>query len=234
MHKPKRLLAIEVFAGSHPVGHHFQELRLQAVQPQPQPVPCSLLAYAAIELQDGQQYRAPGPEALGLTPLHHLDLHGDVQEPAQAQLLTFVYQELEAAAIDTVVVFGGPPCKEYSKANAAKKQHKTALMDAQAAFAEAESQLRALQHILASPRPVSAEVIEDTQRRVDNTRSAWQARKKALEAVLMDKAHTRQADAVVSSFLALFNDIQQAAGNTPCHLVMENPYSDTDKALWNR
>jgi hypothetical protein len=233
---PKRLLAIEVFAGSHPVGCHFQELRLQALQQQQQQLaPYSLAAYAAVELQDGQQFKAPEAKSLGLAPTCHLDLHGDVQEPAvQAKLLEFVRKQLKASALDEVVVFGGPPCTEYSNANVHKQKHKKDLKAAQEAFADVAKQLRALRHVLASTRQVSIEMIEDIQCKVDKARSEWQARKTALEEVLKDEEGARQADAVVSSFLKLFKDIQQAAGNTPCHLVMENPYSATSKALWDR
>jgi hypothetical protein len=72
---PKRLLVIEAFAGSHPVGRHFQTLHTQQ-----QPAPYSLAAYAAIEMADGERYRAPAPEAMGLTPAHHLDMHAKVDD----------------------------------------------------------------------------------------------------------------------------------------------------------
>jgi hypothetical protein len=72
---PKRLLVIEAFAGSHPVGRHFHTLHAQQ-----QPAPYSLAAYAAVEMADGERYRAPAPEAMGLTPAHHLDLHGKVED----------------------------------------------------------------------------------------------------------------------------------------------------------
>jgi hypothetical protein len=66
---------IEAFAGSHPVGRHFQHL-----QGQQQPAPYSLAAYAAVESEAGARYRAPAPESMGLTPAHHLDLHAKVED----------------------------------------------------------------------------------------------------------------------------------------------------------
>jgi hypothetical protein len=74
---PKRLLVIEMFAGSHPVGRRFQHLQTQ--QQQQQSAPYSLAAYAAIEIADGERYRAPAPEVMGLAPAHHLDLHASVE-----------------------------------------------------------------------------------------------------------------------------------------------------------
>lgn len=236
MQGPKRLLAIETFAGSHPVGRHFQYLRLHASELQP--APYSLAAYAAIEAEGGQQYRAPEPESLGLAPEHHLDLQGMVQDPAiQAQLLEFVRRELQSSALHEVVVFGGPPCKMYSTANVHRQQRELALRDAQAAVAGAGRHLQDLLQTLATPNLVSAEDIAEAWRRLDNAESALRACEAAADAVRQDEQRVREADAVVSSFLGLFKDIQrecQAACKTPCHLVMENPYSIPDWALWNR
>lgn len=45
------------------------------------------------------------------------------------------------------------------------------------------------------------------------------------------------SDSLVKSFLGLFKAIEvecQEYGKRHCYLVMENPYSQPDRALWNR
>jgi hypothetical protein len=207
---PKGLLAIEVFAGSHPVARHFKEIRLQTAQ-QP-PLPYSLVAYAAIEAKEGQKYRAPGPEALGLAPKHYLDLHGNVQHLAtQGGLLRFVRSGLRSCALDEVVVFGGPPCRAYSNANVHRQQHEQALINANDTLADARGHLH--QQLLTGATGSAAGAFEEfeaeARRRLDKAQAAWDVYKTAADAVEKDVLDALEADEVVSDFLALFKDIQR-------------------------
>jgi hypothetical protein len=228
---------IEVFAGSHPVGRHFQHLRSQQ-----QPAPYSLAAYAAIEEKqpEGKKYRAPTAESLGLTPEHYLSLHTKVQDAdARTELLDLMRTELHTSDLDGVVVFGGPPCEKFSNAGPQPEQRKAALQSAQDALEAAERRLEQLSQSQAAGGASSSAALEGAQRRVAEARSACDAAADAV--VRQDDLDVVGAEAVVASFLGLFLDIKEECrkarmptGPVPCHLAMENPYSTADKALWNR
>jgi hypothetical protein len=223
---------IEVFAGSHPVGRHFQHL-----QSQQEPDAYSVAAYAAIEAQqpNGEKFKAPEPHTLGITPAHHLSLHARVEHTdAQTKLLDFVRRELQGFGLHGVVVFGGPPCTKYSNADKQFRLRQENLFQTELAHDGAERQLDRLLQSQADGDAVPAVKLARARRLLVSTKAAYEA---AADAVMKDELEVQAADAVVSSFLQLFKDIQQeckAAGDVPCHLVMENPYSSADRALWNR
>lgn len=230
---PKRLLAIEVCAGSHPVGRHIQHLQAQQQQS-----PYTLAAYAAIEVQppNGAKYRAPEPAALGLTAEHHLSLPARVEDPAARQeLLSFVRSELKNSRPDAVVMFGGPPCDTYSNAWPQYRKELKALNEAQASYDSAFRQLQQLQKpAKAAGKPVLNGGLADAQQHLQQ---AIQNLERAKAPLMKREVDVEDADAVVSNFLSLCQEIQQeckASGQTPYHRVMENLYSSTDKALWNR
>jgi hypothetical protein len=226
---------IDAFAGAHSVGLHFQHQHGQ--QQQQRPAPYSLAAYAAIEAQQpvAEKYRAPAADSLGLTPEHYLSLHAKVEDPAvQEQLLDLMHRELRTGSLHGVVVFGGPPCQKFSKANRQSEQLKAALQTAQDALLAAESELQPLLQSQAAGGSVSAAALAEAQNRVAAAGRVCEA---AAHAVVQHELDVQAAEAVVSSFLRLFWGIKQmcmAAGNVPCHLVMENPCSTAEKALWNR
>lgn len=222
---------IEVFAGSHPVGRHFQHLRSQQ-----QPAPYSLAAYAAIEEKqpEGERYRAPAAESLGLTPEHYLSLHTKVQDAdARTELLDLVRTELHTSdlQLDGVVVFGGPPCEKFSNAGPQAEQRKAALQSAQDALEAAERRLEQLSQSQAAGGASSSAALEaflGAQHRVAEARSACDAAADAV--VRQDDLDVVGAEAVVASFLGLFLDIKEECrkacmptGPVPCHLAMENP-----------
>jgi hypothetical protein len=108
---------------------------------------------------------------------------------------------------------------------------KITLTETQLAHDDAERQLLQMQ---ADGGAVPAAKIDRARRLVISTEEAYTA---AAEAVAKDELDVQAADAVVSSFLQLFEEIRQecqAAGDVPCHLVMKNPYSVAERALWNR
>lgn len=207
------------------------------LQHQQQPSPYSLAAYAAIEMQqpDGKKFRAPEPQALGLTPEHHLSLHARVQDPAaRTALIDFVRHELQGSGLDGVVVFGGPPCTKYSNADKQFWIRKERLEQTQVAHADAQTQLQQLLQTQADGGAVPAGQLARARGLVVSTEEAYAA---SAAAVANHELEVQAADEIVSSFLTLFQEIQQEckkAGNVPCHLVMENPYSSADRALWNR
>jgi hypothetical protein len=114
---------------------------------------------------------------------------------------------------------------------------KEVLKQTQLAHEEAQRQLGQLLQMQADGGAVPAQQaakIDRARRLVVSTEEAYTA---AAEAVAKDELDVLAADAVVSSFLSLFQEIQQecqAAGNVPCNLVMENTYSIAERALWNR
>jgi hypothetical protein len=160
-----------------------------------------------------------------------------VQDPdIRAQLLEFVRRELDSFTMQHVVVFGGPPCTMYSTANKPRQQREQALRNAKAAVGTAGRELHDLLQTLALAGPVAVDDIAQARQALHSAESIG-ACEAAAGAVKQDEQSVREADAVVASFLALFKAIQrecQAACNTPYHLVMENPYSRSDWALWNR
>lgn len=230
---PKSLLAIEVFAGSHPVGRHIQHLQAQQQQ-----APYTLAAYAAIEVRQphGDKYRVPEAAALGLTAEHHLSLHARVEDDAaREKLLSFVRSELKTSRLDAVVMFGGPPCEMYSNAGPQYRKELKALNEAQASYDSALRQLQQLQKpAKAAGEPVLNGGLADAEQRLQQ---AQQNLESAKAPVVKHKLGVVAADATVASFLSLYQEIQQeckASDQTLCHCVMENPYSSADKALWNR
>jgi hypothetical protein len=63
----------------------------------------------------------------------------------------------------------------------------------------------------------------------------------AIEAAAAEAAQHAQSllasDSLVKSFLSLFKAVEvecQEYGKRHCYLVVENPYSQPDRALWNR
>jgi hypothetical protein len=234
---PSRLLVIEAFAGSHPVGRHFQNLHAQQ-----HPAPYSLAAYAAIEAEKGSECATPAPETLGLTPAHHLSLRpaGVEDDSTRAQLISFVHEQLQESSLDGVVVFARPPCKVYTNANsrvrARNTQRQQALVDAEAACDHAQMQLDELMQSEEADMSVAA-LRSAVSAAASRLADAEAARKAAANAVEQGDLELHAADAVVINFLSLFQDVQQACqadGIVPCHLVMENSYSTADRALWNR
>jgi hypothetical protein len=179
---PPKLLIVEAFAGSHPVAFHTQRELLRAGAGGAAPA-FALAAYAAVELEP--QHGVPTAGDLRLPEERFLNITGSVSDQATHDvLLAFVRARLAQTGnnrrVDGVLVFGGPPCTEYSQAKVVSK------MD-----------------------PL--------------------VRKRKLEA----------ADALVASFLRLFKGIEaecsgSAGGARPAFLVMENPQSRPDRALWNR
>jgi hypothetical protein len=235
---PKKLMVIETFAGSHPVGRHFQHLQTQQQQQQQSTVPYRLAAYAAVESHRpvGEKYRAPQAEALGLTPFHHLSLRARVEDPAaHSQLVKFVRDELRSSGLDGVVVFGGPPCKKFSQAGSLAEKRQKSLNTAQnRTLQAAQSGLEQLDQSQAAGDAVSAAAVAEAEQLVA---AARRVREAAADAVVQHELDVQAAEAMVSSFLKLFQDIKKecrGSGNVPCHLVMENPYSSAKKALWNR
>jgi 3-methyladenine DNA glycosylase/8-oxoguanine DNA glycosylase len=111
---------------------------------------------------------------------------------------------------------------------------KEVLKQTQLAHEDAQRQLDQLLQMQADGGAVPAAKVNRARRLVISTEEAYEA---AAEAVAKDELDVQAADAVVSSFLQLFQEIQQefqAAGNVPCHPIMKNPYSIAERALWNR
>lgn len=232
------LLVIEAFAGSHAAGLHFKSLLDKQASPQqPQQPPYHLAAYAAIELET--KYKAPDPKALNLQADNCLSIHASVSDFAvQAKVLDFVRSKLcdSSLCISAVVVFGGPPCTAYSQArphlatsklNQLEESYQQALLDHTA-------QQRQL--LAAGSMPPAAAT--KAQKTAAETASSIQD---AVEAAAAEAAqHARNlmaSDSLVKSFLSLFKAIEvecQEFGKRHCYLVMENPYSQPDRALWNR
>jgi hypothetical protein len=134
-----------------------------------------------------------------------------------------------------VVVFGGPPCKKFCNASSHVLKQRAILPTAKAHLDKAESHLKMLKVVGNLPeKVVSGEELAEAKSQVAKALQLYRA---AANAVAIDDAGLRAAEDLVTSFLNLFQDIQMhctAAGNVPCHLVMENPYSSADRALWNR
>jgi hypothetical protein len=150
----------------------------------------------------------------------------------QVQLLDFVRRELQSVNLHGVVVFGGPPCDKFSSAGPLFMQQWDILPTARAELENAERRLKMLRVV--GKKVVSAEEREEAENRVAQAQRIYRA---AADAVAQDDLEVQTAEGLAASFLKLFQDIQkecQAAGNVPCHLVMENPYSSADRALWNR
>uniref|UniRef100_A0A383W5P4 Uncharacterized protein n=1 Tax=Tetradesmus obliquus TaxID=3088 RepID=A0A383W5P4_TETOB len=60
---------------------------------------------------------------------------------------------------------------------------------------------------------------------------------KASEEAQRDAAALMESDALASSFITLYRGVQaecMAYGDIPSYMIMENPYSVTNRALWNR
>jgi hypothetical protein len=143
-----------------------------------------------------------------------------------------VRSELQGSNLHGVVVFGGPPCKKFCNAAPLVRQQRDILPTAKANLDAAESRLKLLKVV--GKKVVSAEERAEAESKVAQALRIYRA---AADAVAQDDLGLRAAEDVVTSFLKLFQDIQMhcaAAGNVPCHLVMENPYSAADRALWNR
>lgn len=136
--------------------------------------------------------------------------------------------------LDGVVVFGGPPCKKFSQAGSLAETRQKALNTAQDDLQAAQSELEQLKQSQAAGDAVSAAAVAEAEQLVA---AARRAREAAADAVVQHELDVQAAEAMVSSFLKLFQDIKnecRESGNAPCHLVMENPYSSAKKALWNR
>lgn len=229
----KRLLVIEVFAGSHPVGRHCK-----ALQEAQQQAPYSIAAYAAVELvqPQGDKYKAPSPTKLNLPAEHCLSLSGaDIQDPdVVQQLVQFVRSSLRTASPSAVVVFGGLPCTKYCNAGPhywrAKAQRDAAWTEYKAAAKQLHLELEAVESV---SLPESQSVADLHQGMIAAEAQLAQA-EKALRKFTED---LRTADDLVQSFLDLFKEIEQECKKpreAPCHLAMENPYSCAEKGLWNR
>lgn len=110
---------VEAFAGTHPAANVIKKTNAHGPDSK-----VKVTAYVSIELLE--------PSQLGLQPFVHQDLgisreshylrcqgakQGDVGSPqVQRRVVEFVQQQLAEGAVDAVVVFGGPPCTEYSNA----------------------------------------------------------------------------------------------------------------------
>jgi hypothetical protein len=231
------LLVIEAFAGSHAAGLHFKSLLDKQTSPQqPQQPHYHLAAYAAIELEP--RYKAPDWKALNLQADNCLSIHASVSDFAvQAKVLDFVRSKLcdSSLCISAVVVFGGPPCTAYSQARPHLATSKLQLEESyQQALLDHTAQQRQL--LAAGSTPSAAAT--KAQKTAAETASRIQD---AIEAAAAEAAqHARNlkaSDSLVKSFLSLFKAIEvecQEYGKRHCYLVMENPYSQPDRALWNR
>lgn len=130
-----------------------------------------------------------------------------------------------------VVVFGGPPCKKFCNASSQVLKQRAILPTAKARLDDAERCLSLLKGV--DKKMVSGEKLAEAESKVAEALQIYRA---VANAVAKDDAGLRAAEDLVTSFLNLFQDIQMhcTAAGVPCHLVMENPYSSADRALWNR
>jgi hypothetical protein len=133
-----------------------------------------------------------------------------------------------------VVVFGGPPCTKFCNAGSLFRPQREVLLTAKAELEAAEKRWKMLKVVGKSSTVASAEQRAEAESKVAEAQEIYRA---AEAAVAQDDLGVREADGLVSRFLSLFQELQrkcQADGDVPCHLLMENPYSAEDRALWNR
>jgi hypothetical protein len=172
------------------------------------------------------------------------DPRGDVTDPrVHEAVIAFV--RARVAASDAVVVAGGPPCQRYSTAASARSRfpRRYDAMEADQELLAAFDALGAAKTELAACGPSLGDLAA-AGARVSTAAAAIEAAKRvSLDAHARAKVEAEQdagglcdADEVVRSYLWLYKAVEaeaRAAGK-PCYIVMENPYSNRYRGLWNR
>lgn len=217
-----KLLVIEAFAGSFSVARYIQQqLQQEAEGAAPGSTTFKAVAYAAIEKEpvSGDMYKPPTVADMGLRQQDILILQprGVDEESVSEELIAFVKGRLSDAAcgVEAVVVLGGPPCTAYTSVRS----------DVSQAWKKAVEEYRQGE---ASNQPRSASQEEAQQL----TQAVAESKLGAFGAEL------KTADALVKSFLDLFQGVESECERSDpqpgCYILMENPYSVSATALWNR
>lgn len=145
--------------------------------------------------------------------------------------MNFIKEQLYNSEIDAVLVFGGPPCQSYSQwtnavDKAATKEEK-ARMTYQKAISD-YSKARKQDLDIAAAESILEEAHSGWQNAVEDT-------------LATQKRHDTKllgSDKLVRDFINLFMRIEGECKSLrpecPCFLIMENPKSSENRALWNR
>jgi hypothetical protein len=244
---------VEGFAGTYSVARHLQK----AAEEGWKGTSYKLTSWAGFELKSNYAAEAPSSQQLGLEVSCYLNLgaegtSGDATSPElQKNIIKFVRKQMQGkdgAAIDAVVVLGGPPCTMYSCAKpdckllpkrAAAKEAKAAWEAAQqhAAAVEQELQLLNEQHVDGPALTVktiagekAAAALQDATVRKDESEAA------AEQEAIQHGIDLQRSDEVVEAFLEMYKTVKAecTGAGKPCCLFMENPESNATRGLWNR
>lgn len=161
------------------------------------------------------------------------------------------------------MVLGGPPCQKYSactpdstrysqlwKSERTEVAKLYPLLQQRAAKQRELLNLKGMLHMLATGEVVLAELrqtLEDLAAaeravsQIDQQVKEQEGRCSALaqrakDQLLSVTTEVIDADAVVKAFIKMFKLVEAVAHavDKPCFLFMENPFSNRDRALWNR